>query len=66
MDKSGLDSRLIEESYGRNILNLVTAMGYLRRLLDNAAVVRHLSKRHGDTLAELQKIAEARTLENDT
>ena len=65
MEKLGRDFRLIEESYGRNVLNLVPVVSYIRRLLDNAAVVRHLSRRHGDMLAEFQRIVEATTLEEE-
>jgi hypothetical protein len=64
-EKLGRDSRLIEEPYGRNVLNLVPVVSYIRRLLDNAAVVRHLSRRHGDMLAEFQRIVEATTLEQE-
>lgn len=48
-----------------NVLNLATVGGYARRSLNNAGVVRYLSKRHGDTLLECQKIAEATVLVND-
>jgi len=57
------DFRLVEDEYGRNVLNLVVARNYLARLLDNARVVRFLSQRHPDVLAEFQKIAEATSLE---
>jgi hypothetical protein len=33
-------------------------MGYLARLLGNAAVVRHLAQHHPELLAEFQKIAD--------
>lgn len=53
------DFKTIEQSYGDNMLNLVVAVGYLRKLLDNAPVVRYLSRQHGEILAEFQKIVEA-------
>jgi len=34
--------KLIEEIHGKNTLNLVLVVGYLRKLLDNARIVRHL------------------------
>ncbi len=63
MEKLGEDFRMIEETYGRNVLNLVLAGAYLRKLLDCAAVVRYLSKRHADVLTEFNKIAASATLE---
>jgi ParB-like chromosome segregation protein Spo0J len=65
METLGRDFRLIEESYGRSVLNLVIAVGYLRKLLDNAAVVRYLSKHFPEILTEFQKIVEATTLEGN-
>jgi ParB-like chromosome segregation protein Spo0J len=57
------DFRAIKESHRQNTLNLVLASGYLRKLLDNAAVVRHLSQHHADVLAEFHKVVAATTLE---
>lgn len=57
------DFKLIEETYGRNVLNLVLARGYLSKLLDNARVVKFLSSRYGEILSELQKIVESLALE---
>lgn len=37
------DFRLIEESHGRNTLNLVLAVAYLRKFLESADIVRYLS-----------------------
>lgn len=59
------DFRRIEESHGRNVLNLVVAVGYLKKLLDNARVVRYFSQHCPDILAEFQKIIEATALEKD-
>lgn len=50
--------KLIEQGYGSNHLDLVLAIGYVSRLLDNAHVVRHLAQHHADILAEFQKIAD--------
>ncbi|HOC92756.1 MAG TPA: plasmid partitioning protein RepB C-terminal domain-containing protein [bacterium] len=57
------DIKLVEESYGKNVLNLVLARGYLAKLLDNAKVVRFLSNKYADILDEFQKIVEATSLE---
>jgi len=47
---------LVQEEYGRNMLNLVVVVGYLRSLLNNAAVVRYLSQTEPTMLTEFQKI----------
>ena len=62
MDTLGREFKIIEESHGRNVLNLVMVVGDLRRLLDNARVVRFLSQNHSEILAEFQKLVEARSL----
>ncbi|TFH42792.1 MAG: chromosome partitioning protein ParB [Lysobacterales bacterium] len=48
--------KLAQEEYGQNMLNLVVVVGYLRSLLDNAAVVRFLSQAEPAMLGEFQKI----------
>ncbi len=48
--------KLVQEAYGRNMLNLVVVVGYVRSLLNNAAVVRYLSQTEPTMLAEFQKI----------
>lgn len=50
--------KMIEQSYGADHLDLVLATGYVRRLLGNVRVVRHLAQHHADLLSEFQKIAE--------
>jgi hypothetical protein len=62
MDSLVRDLRLIEDSHGRNVLNLVLVVGYLKKLLDNARVVRYLSQNYAEILAEFQKIAETKSL----
>jgi hypothetical protein len=56
------DFKQIEETYGKNVLNLVIVVGYLKRLLDNARVVRYLAQSYLEILTELQKIIEGRSL----
>jgi len=41
----------------------VLAVGYLRKLLENAALVKLLSRRYGDLLSEFERLAEATDLE---
>lgn len=44
------------------MLNLVVVVGYLRRLLDNARVVRFPSQNHREILTEFQKLVETKSL----
>ena len=57
------DFRLVEESYGTNMLNLVVTRNYLARLLDNARVVKFLARGYPELFAEFQRVAEAASLE---
>ncbi len=56
------DFRQIEESHGRNVLNLVLAVGFIRRLLENTAVVKFLAREYPDIMGEFEKLAEATDL----
>jgi G3E family GTPase len=58
------DLKLIEESHGNQVLNLVLARGFIAKLLANARVARYLGQHHGDILAELKTISEGSSLEN--
>ncbi len=62
METLGREYRLIEESHGLNTLNLVLVVNYLKKLLDNARVLRFLSQRQPELLVELQKLSELRSL----
>lgn len=54
--------RIVEDSHGENTLNLVVVVGYLRKLLDNARIVRYLSQNFPELLTEFQKLVETRGL----
>jgi len=56
------DIKLVKESYGKDMLNLVLACGYLSRMFENGKVVRFLSSHYPDILGEFQKIIEATSL----
>lgn len=58
------DLKLVEESHGNQVLNLVLARGYVLKLFKNSRVVRYLSQSHADILGELQSISEGSSLEN--
>jgi hypothetical protein len=57
------DLKMIEESHGNEVLNLVLARGYLGKLFGNARIVRYLSQHYGDIFHELQAILEGASLE---
>ena len=58
----GRDFKIIEESHGRNVLNLVVVAGFLRKMLNNARAVRFLSQNYREILSEFQKLAELKNL----
>lgn len=62
MENLSQDLRSVEDSHGRNVLNLVLVVGYLKKLLDNARVVRYLSQHCREILTEFQKIIETKGL----
>lgn len=55
--------KLLEQSYGQDILNLVLARGYLTKLIGNEAVIRFLTQRHADFLNEFSNIVNTTSLE---
>jgi hypothetical protein len=55
--------KLVEQSYGQDVLNLVLAKGYLTKLLDNESVIRFLSQNHPDILREFSGIVQAKSLD---
>jgi hypothetical protein len=57
------DILLIDESYGRDVVNLTIARGYVKKLLENAKVVKFLAAKHADLLTEFQRIQDAASLE---
>jgi hypothetical protein len=54
---------VLEESYSRDTLNLQLARVYLKTLLQNTRVSRHLGQKHAELLTQLQKVVEATSLE---
>ena len=55
--------KLVEQSYGQNVLNLTLAKGYLTKLLANEAVIRFLSQNNPDILRELSGIVQATSMD---
>jgi hypothetical protein len=62
MENLAQDLHSVEDSHGRNVLNLVLVVGYLKKLLENARVVRYLSQHCSEILAEFQKIVDSKML----
>jgi RepB plasmid partitioning protein len=58
------DLKLVEESHGTQVLNLVLARGYLVRLFANSRVTRYLGQHHADIFRELQTMSDGSSLEN--
>lgn len=55
--------KLVEKSYGQDVLLLVLARGYLAKLVDNKAVLRFLSQRQPDVLTEFEHIVQTVALD---
>lgn len=55
--------KLVEKSYGQDVLLLVLARGYLGKLIDNKAVFRFLSQCQPDVLAEFENIVQTVALD---
>lgn len=58
------DLRLVEDSHGNAVLNLVLARGYLSKLFENQRVARYLTQHHLEIYQELQKMAEGSSLDS--
>lgn len=48
--------KLVEQTYGQDMLNLVLARGYLGKLLGNEAVSKYLKKRQPEVFAQFETI----------
>jgi ParB-like chromosome segregation protein Spo0J len=55
--------KLVEQSYGQDVLILVLARGYLGKLIDNKAVFRYLSQRQPEVLAQFENIVQTVALD---
>jgi hypothetical protein len=62
MESLERDLKAVEESYGENVLNLTCARAYIKKLLDNAKVVRFLNANFHDIFPEFEAIAAAEAL----
>jgi hypothetical protein len=64
MDVLQRDLKLIEDSHGNQVLNLVLARGYVTTLFGNARVTRYLDQHFPEISKELQAITQSETLDN--
>jgi hypothetical protein len=56
------DLKAVEQSYGENVLTLTVSRGYIKKLLENAKVVRFLKGQHPEILSEFEAVAAAEAL----
>ena len=55
--------RLVEQSYGQDVLNLVLARGYLKKLLENAKVTKYVKQRQPEVLEQFTAIVATTSLD---
>jgi hypothetical protein len=55
--------KLVEESYGQDVLNLVLAKGYLSKLLENEEISRFIENAQPDVFSEFINIVEITSLD---
>jgi len=48
--------KLVEQTYGQDVLNLVLAKGYLAKLLENESARLYVAQRHPDLMVEFESI----------
>ena len=55
--------RLVEHTYGQDVLNFVLAKGYLTKLLDNVRVAKYLKHQQPDLFEQFKAIVEAASID---
>ena len=55
--------KMIEQTYGQDVLNLVLAKSYLTKLLDNQSVARYLRQRQPEIMAEFESIVQTMSID---
>lgn len=66
MESLGREFKTIEESHGKNTLNLVLLVGYLKKLTENSRISRYLSQHCPEIHAEFQKLVQNRSLADNS
>lgn len=59
MESLERDFKAVESGYTENMMSLTLARGYIKRLLENAKVVRFLNGKYAELMAEFESIAAA-------
>jgi hypothetical protein len=62
MESLERDMKAVSETYTENMFNLTCARGYIKKLLENAKVVRFLNANHPEIFSEFETIAAAESL----
>jgi hypothetical protein len=62
MESLEQDFKSIEANYTENMMSLTLARGYIKRLLENNRVLRHLRDHHNDLLTEFEAMAAAESV----
>ncbi|HQN46084.1 MAG TPA: plasmid partitioning protein RepB C-terminal domain-containing protein [Rugosibacter sp.] len=55
--------KLVKQSYGQDVLNLVLAERYLEKLLANKMVARYLRQHQPEVLEQFEKIVSTKSLD---
>ena len=55
--------KMVEQTYGQDVLRLVLARGYLVKLLENTPVTRYLKQRQPEVLEQFEAIVAAASLD---
>lgn len=66
MESLGKEFKSIEENHGKNTLNLVLIVGYLKKVVENNRVARYLANQYPEIAAEFQKLVDTRSLGDGT
>ena len=57
MESLERDLKAVSETFTENMFNLTCARGYIKKLLENAKVIRFLSTNHSEIFSEFEAIA---------
>ncbi len=58
--------KMVEQSYGQDMLNLVLARGYLVKLLSNKSVLKYLRQRQPEVLEQFENIIETTAVDGSS
>jgi hypothetical protein len=55
--------RLVEHTYGQDVLNFVLAKGYLTKLLENARVAKYLKQQQPEVFEQFRTIVDSSSID---